>query len=48
MNEIVCIIYFLLEFICVYFRYCRDPASVKPFKWDDDITKWPVSKLLYI
>ncbi|KHN88515.1 Inactive rhomboid protein 1 [Toxocara canis] len=22
-------------------RYCKDPPSVDPFEWPDDITKWP-------
>lgn len=22
---------------------CDQPASVEPYKWPDDITKWPVS-----
>lgn len=23
-------------------KYCRDPVSVVPFLWEDDITKWPL------
>ncbi|XP_041363411.1 inactive rhomboid protein 1-like isoform X2 [Gigantopelta aegis] len=23
-------------------RFCTDPASVPPFEWEDDITKWPL------
>ncbi|XP_052262483.1 inactive rhomboid protein 1-like isoform X2 [Dreissena polymorpha] len=25
-------------------RYCTDPASVDPFVWDNDISKWPLCK----
>lgn len=25
-------------------RECQKPASAGPFKWPDDITKWPVQK----
>lgn len=25
-------------------RYCEEPASVFPFEWPDDITKWPVCR----
>ncbi|KAG8200521.1 hypothetical protein JTE90_000596 [Oedothorax gibbosus] len=25
-------------------RYCHEPASVFPYEWPDDITKWPVCK----
>ncbi|VDN35846.1 unnamed protein product [Gongylonema pulchrum] len=28
-------------------RYCEDPASVKPYEWPDDITKWPVFAYAY-
>ncbi|KAH3861972.1 inactive rhomboid protein 1-like [Dreissena polymorpha] len=23
-------------------RYCRNPSSVSPFVWEDDVTKWPL------
>ncbi|CAH1794931.1 unnamed protein product [Owenia fusiformis] len=25
-------------------KYCKDPSSVPPFAWDDDITTWPICK----
>lgn len=28
-------------FIC---RFCDAPASVAPFEWPDDITKWPICR----
>ncbi|XP_054724102.1 inactive rhomboid protein 1-like isoform X2 [Uloborus diversus] len=27
-------------------RYCHEPASVFPYEWPDDITKWPVCKAI--
>ena len=29
-------------------RFCHTPASVGAFVWDDDITKWPVSRPICI
>ena len=26
------------------FRYCESPASVAPYIWPDDITKWPICR----
>ena len=26
------------------FRYCEAPASVAPYIWPDDITKWPICR----
>lgn len=25
-------------------RYCEAPASVAPYEWPDDITKWPICR----
>ena len=27
-----------------FFRYCESPASVAPYIWPDDITKWPICR----
>lgn len=27
-----------------YLRYCEAPASVAPYEWPDDITKWPICR----
>ena len=27
-----------------HFRYCEAPASVAPYIWPDDITKWPICR----
>ena len=26
------------------FRFCEAPASVAPYVWPDDITKWPICR----
>ena len=26
------------------FRFCEAPASVAPYEWPDDITKWPICR----
>ena len=28
----------------VYFSFCEAPASVAPYVWPDDITKWPICR----
>lgn len=30
--------------ILKFFRYCEAPASVAPYEWPDDITKWPICR----
>ena len=27
-----------------HFRFCESPASVAPYIWPDDITKWPICR----
>ena len=31
-------------FYYVLFRFCEAPASVAPYVWPDDITKWPICR----
>lgn len=28
----------------ILFRFCDAPASVHPYEWPDDITKWPICR----